>query len=372
MKARTTVAVIAVVLLVVGVVAWRFPRPAPHAPIVIAGGDQAAAPPAVGPEKPPPDEPPEDELRRVALNSTMKGECGVVFELWNRSGYAAWVAGPTRIEPVPPWIPTGPTEAETLTTATLVEVVGNQNAWRAQRRSAVRALGKRPNHIDTIAPVLVEAILNEDAAIRKDAAESLRALKYDESSGSDKLDSALKGETVEIRYWFAYQARQAKSALQGVEGGLLVPNVDIRIKAVELLGRLGDEAKPSVPLLRRLRDTCDDADLRRAAVLALSRLDGEDPIPELAKALKDPDPVARGRAAQQLARMGKAAVPALRAALKEDDAGVRASTLGVLGRIGGDARDAVPDLKPLLKHEDPLIRKLAADALKRIEPGERP
>jgi HEAT repeat protein len=265
-----------------------------------------------------------------------------------------------------PWIPAAPTDPKNLTTPTLLAIVTKPNAWEAQRRSAIETLGARSGDVETIAPVLVDALLDPSAAIRRAAARSLRGLEFDDASGSASLDRELKKETDEIRYWFAYQARQAKSARHGIEAGLLVPNTDIRIKAVELLARLGDEGKPSLPLLRRLRETCDDAELREAISVALSRFDGG--VSELARALRDTDPVIRGRAALQLGRMGKPAVPTLRAALKEKDADTRASAIAALGRIGAGASDAVPDLKAVLKEEDPLLRRLAIDALRKIDP----
>jgi HEAT repeat protein len=290
-------------------------------------------------------------------------------ELANRLTDRAWIFPPTtNAYPAAGWVPPASVEADRLSTRTLQKLVGDSKTSQALRYDAIKALGTRPNHKEEAVPVLVEALLDPQPAIRTESARALKSLGCDATTGSESLDRALKNEADEIRYWFAHQARQAKSARQGVEAGLIVANLDVRIKAVELLGRMGDEGKPSAAMLRRLRDTCDEAELRGAVGLALGQLDGDGPIPELAKALKDPDPIVRGRAALQLGRMGKAGVPALRVALKENDADIRASTLGALGRIGAAAADAVPELVPLLKDENPLIRKLAADALRKIDP----
>ncbi|MFN1208730.1 HEAT repeat domain-containing protein, partial [Enterococcus lactis] len=79
---------------------------------------------------------------------------------------------------------------------------------------------------------------------------------------------------------------------------------------------------------------------------------------------KDKSPTTRKAAAVALGDIGadaRGAVPALRAALRDEDNGVRWSVAEALGHIGPGAEDAVADLAEALR--DPAIRVMAADAL---------
>jgi HEAT repeat protein len=64
----------------------------------------------------------------------------------------------------------------------------------------------------------------------------------------------------------------------------------------------------------------------------------------------------------------KEAVPALIAALKDQDAGVRWEAATALGEIGLEAKEAVPALIAALKDQNELVRWYAARALKTIKP----
>jgi HEAT repeat protein len=74
-------------------------------------------------------------------------------------------------------------------------------------------------------------------------------------------------------------------------------------------------------------------------------------------------------AADALARIGPAAVPALLEALHSPDPEVRAKAANVLGRMGPDARDSVPELIRLLDDPDERVRKTVIRALGRIGPA---
>lgn len=80
----------------------------------------------------------------------------------------------------------------------------------------------------------------------------------------------------------------------------------------------------------------------------------------------------RQLAAEALAQIGSEAIPELRLALGSPEPRVRREAVGVLARMGPDAKDAVPDLMRLLDDEDESIRKIAARALGRIGPDAAP
>ncbi len=87
-------------------------------------------------------------------------------------------------------------------------------------------------------------------------------------------------------------------------------------------------------------------------------------IPELIKALGDPN--VRQGASIALAKLGAAAVPALRVSLTSDLADVRVWSAHTLGEIGPAAAPAVADLVTKLADSDPVLRAAAAKALGKI------
>jgi hypothetical protein len=142
----------------------------------------------------------------------------------------------------------------------------------------------------------------------------------------------------------------------------------VRITAAALLVELGVTSKDLVPAVEASL-TSADAHLRGQAVQLLRRLEpSASSIPSLVRSLRDPDPVVRGRASIALSRIGKAAVAALICVLKDHDGDARVTACSALGRIGSDAKEAVPALLTLYKGPDAYQRKLAALALKKIDP----
>lgn len=120
-------------------------------------------------------------------------------------------------------------------------------------------------------------------------------------------------------------------------------------------------------------------------------------IEQLVQQLGDGKFRTREQAMRNLIKIGKPAVKALRAALNADDLEVRmrarkalqaiqtsleyliddlkgsdpvarAEAAETLGRLGADAKAAIPALLELLKHKDEKIRELAASALAGIDP----
>ena len=90
-------------------------------------------------------------------------------------------------------------------------------------------------------------------------------------------------------------------------------------------------------------------------------------VPALIAALKDQDAQVRVEASLALAAMARA-IPALKEALtatSRADGGMGAAL--AVGHLGGQARDAVADLKKALKDKDARVRGHAAQALWRID-----
>jgi len=195
----------------------------------------------------------------------------------------------------------------------------------------------------------------------------------------------------------------AEAALDDLIAAMADPDAGVRAETARAMGALGRKAGKGVPALRlALRD--GDPRARAEGAAALGRV-GPDPTidaPELVKLLDDPH--ARFGAACALAGMGgdvgapavpslilevtslfnprafeaqdalvqlgAAAVPELLKALQADDQDVFkfAKVATVLGRIGPEAKAAVPFLGDSLRSKQSIIRLNAARALGGIRP----
>jgi HEAT repeat protein len=97
----------------------------------------------------------------------------------------------------------------------------------------------------------------------------------------------------------------------------------------------------------------------------------DDPLPDLIRALRGKAPVDRVRAAKDLGRLGwlaRDAMPALVAALKDDDAKVREAAAQAVGQMGPDA---LPALSAMLGHHDKYVRRNAVWAMGKLGPAAR-
>jgi HEAT repeat protein len=92
---------------------------------------------------------------------------------------------------------------------------------------------------------------------------------------------------------------------------------------------------------------------------------------ELTGQLKGPGSAERLRAARELGgRRAEAAlaVPALAAALRDEDAFVRRGAAEALGQFGPEAAAAAPALAAALRDRNRAVRKAAAQTLKKVAP----
>lgn len=164
------------------------------------------------------------------------------------------------------------------------------------------------------------------------------------------LAAALKDPSPEIR-------AGAVDAIRGPEAKLLVPT---------LLGLLGDqELQKAGP--RRLPDPVPEA---------LARI-GADAVPGLVGVLKNKSnqPAVRLQAAKALAKMGrkaKAAMPALKAASKDDVLAVAVESACGYVRAGGDIADAMPAVRRGLQDKSPLVIWISTRAVSRLGSQARP
>ena len=118
------------------------------------------------------------------------------------------------------------------------------------------------------------------------------------------------------------------------------PDPRVRYLAIYALGSLGSAAQPAIPLLiQRLNDADDGTRIDAMQGLVAIHLEPELVIPVFVKYVKDPD---QGQSMRWRAVQG-------------------------LGNFGGQAKQAVPILLPLLRSEDELLREAATNSLWKID-----
>src|SRR5262249_3947578 len=138
------------------------------------------------------------------------------------------------------------------------------------------------------------------------------------------------------------------------------------------LAELGTEAAVA-PLGRMLDDPLPE--VRIAAVQALGRLrDVASASVALCRALKDDDVTVRQAAGEQFGQYGYVPAPEaldpLPAALTDARSEVRAGAARALGRLTTQAGAAVPELIANMTHGETTVRSAAAEALGSIRPND--
>jgi HEAT repeat protein len=111
---------------------------------------------------------------------------------------------------------------------------------------------------------------------------------------------------------------------------------DVRIQAIDVIGRFGQKAAFAIPLLKTAMDDKDDEVSLRAAETIWNIERRKQVLPYFVRALKAKNSYHRERAARNLMNMGgdaRAAIPNLVAACKDRDAGVRREAYRTLKQL---------------------------------------
>jgi HEAT repeat protein len=259
-------------------------------------------------------------------------------------------------------------------------------------------------------PALIESLKSDDAKVRIAAAQALAEIgPVAKVAVPDLLNQALHDPVL-------YAATSAAGALRKIDlvaarrvmtaylPALNDDDVQKRRDACAMLEGLGPVAKPAVPAVSNaLNDTNETVRMHAAGALGEIGIPAPLVIRALAKALQDPAPMVRHRALAQFAfsiAPTEAVVPHLKQLLEDKDRGIatlaRAAlnspqrqakdqtavyvtilqmggvndyTLRQLAQFGPEAAGTVPAVIPILKHDRPLYRYLAAEVLGAIGPG---
>jgi len=187
----------------------------------------------------------------------------------------------------------------------------------------------------------------------------------------EKFNYAIKPE--------AFDAWQKAAEARGKTGADSIPPLMellkeedgwVRVAAAEALVKIGPPAVPA--LLAMLRDKKNSGRGFAAIPLGFIRPVAKETIAALTEVLSDKDPETRYYyVAQALGNIGadaKDAVPALTRILKDGkERRIEPMVAAALGNIGPAAKAAVPALTKMLDDENLYYRKIAAEALQKIE-----
>jgi HEAT repeat protein len=211
------------------------------------------------------------------------------------------------------------------------------------RMSVLYALAQIGPAARAAVPELRKILKTGPTDLRRVAATALAGIGRDAREAVPELTAALHDKDPQVQLAAAGALwlvdGRAKDALHGAEKGLQSANEALRQQAVSLLGRMGQAAREAEPALRQALDQERNMTTRLGAADALWRVSGktEAALPLLRAGLKDPFQFNRVRAARVLGDMGgaaKQAVADLRAAALDPDAGVREAAARALEKIG--------------------------------------
>lgn len=142
-----------------------------------------------------------------------------------------------------------------------------------------------------------------------------------------------------------------------------------RVRAAKDLGRLGWLARDAMPALVAALDD-DDAKVRESAAQAVGLM-GPEALPSLVRMLTHDDKYVRRHAVWAMGKLGPLARPAIRdlcAVLKDPDPRTASGAAQALGNMGTDGADAVPLLAEAMRGTNIVLCRLAAKALSQIGP----
>jgi HEAT repeat protein len=237
--------------------------------------------------------------------------------------------------------------------------------WRdyaADHRRALTALGAiGPDALES----LLIALKNPNADVRKLAAGELGELGYRDERIIGPLADAMNDPQDVVRQEAGFALRNlnpdTRLLLSGLSRALKNADGDVRLNAVQFLGRLGTAAAPL--LTEALRDK--DAVVYEQAVKSLSGLeaDNEYLLATVAPLLQDSDTQVRQNAAVVLRRCGARALPLLIAALKDKEAAVRRDAIWGVTNIPGDDKIIQPALVEAFADPDTYVRAQAIAGL---------
>ena len=236
----------------------------------------------------------------------------------------------------------------------LVALVGDADS--SVRKMAMQTLGKldKKNSEESVAKACAKALGDDVYLVRIAATETVKTLEISDSSVLEALsnnlidDLALLRVTLEAVSGFG---EKAASMIPAVSQLAAHEKAEIRVAA---LGALGAIEKNHEQLTGRLTEALDDQEweVRRAAGVALGKIgpDAKNSVPKLFKLLdKDEDREFASSALKEINSAPIEAIPLLIEKLDSEERRTAFYAVSLLGKIGPAAAEALPKLEAMLE-----------------------
>jgi HEAT repeat protein len=252
-------------------------------------------------------------------------------------------------------------------------------------------------------PVVVKALADPSAAVRRKAAYTLGRIDPDPDAVVHALVAALGDADADVRDTSAASLQKIpKAAVPAMTKALKTENKNLLTMAMRILGAIGAESAPAIPELERL--LLERTATSNGAADALAGI-GAPSVKVLTAAAANPDASVRALAVNALHKIGAPSVPsfvdllgskyvdvqrhvaallggmqvndksvviALGYATKDKDFQVRANALRSIQQMGSAAKLAEPYVVALLTDIDPQIRLSAFHTLNSLGVDPRP
>lgn len=215
-------------------------------------------------------------------------------------------------------------------------------------------------------PSLMQGLNHKDEEVRGWSARTLAKFGPQAEPATDKLIDLLNDDNRQVRGYSANAlSKIGKPAVPKLVAAATHENEYVRLYSVFALGEIQEStADVQKALGEALLDS--RSTIRNASRQALIKL-GVASVPTFIGLLKTDDENVQKLAGESLAKIGAEAVPQLIEGLgNKDSVPVRYWSAYALGEIGPEAEAAVPKLKASLKDPDATVRFYVAEALRKI------
>jgi len=228
-------------------------------------------------------------------------------------------------------------------------VRSSNGASQAHSISVAKSTANVPKDDGTPVQKLIQQLQDPDETTRLRAAKELGKLGAAAASAIPALQTATKDADEDVRRVAANSLRTIQATLtsgpseqvQRLINELQSPNEFVRLKAAKELGKLGPAARDAVPALQKLASDPDE-DVRVIAANSVRLIQAgagpSEAVQKLIQQLANADEIVRMKAAKDLAKIGpsaKSAIPALQKLLQDPDEDVRRVAANAIERIQG-------------------------------------
>jgi HEAT repeat protein len=244
-----------------------------------------------------------------------------------------------------------------------------------QRGAATYFIGRVSPRDDQVAAALVEALADENAALRKAALQAIEKLSQDQIQPAVPAltrfaENTAEGEQYRIRAIRAIAKLESKgrsaapAIIQLAQKG---DTLNLRRASYHAVAKIAPKEMAENMFIEQLQGS-DVAELRRLAAKWLGQVVvSEKTLTALVSAFGDDDGDVQMEAVNTLVAIGKPSVAELVRGLESPNVLIRRHAVVALAKIGHLATDAIPSLKKLQDDPDEQVRKLTAQALRLLE-----